>query len=61
MAQQREQVEREHAQHEMQRVGSEFAAKLADAVLRILAPAVASVITAESLHRQRLVVRARYM
>ncbi len=51
-AHQREQVERDHAQRGMQRVGSEVAArrmggaeaaaKLADAVLRILAPAAAS-------------------
>ena len=52
LAHQREQVEREHAQREMQRIGSEVAArgmrraeaaaKLADAVFRVVAPAAAS-------------------
>ncbi len=52
VAHQREQVEGEHAQHEMQRVGmevaargmrrAEAAAKLADAVLRVFPSAVAS-------------------
>ncbi len=52
LAHQREQVEREHAQRGMQRIGSEVAArgmrraeaaaKLADAVFRVVAPAAAS-------------------
>ncbi len=53
VAHQREQVEREHAQHEMQRIGSEVAArgmrraeaaaKLADAIFGVVAPAVVPV------------------
>ncbi len=53
LAHQREQVEREHAQHEMQRIGSEVAArgmrraeaaaKLADAIFGVVAPAVVPV------------------